>query len=56
MIISLFYHASVELANQIADSQVDKSTYHTQFDKLFTSNHGNGTVVLTRSINAGERL
>ena len=27
-----FFHASVELANQVADSQVDKSTYQTWFD------------------------
>ena len=36
-----FYHAYAELANQIADNQVDKSTYHTRYDKLFTCNHDN---------------
>ena len=30
-----FYHAYAELANQIANSQVDKSIYHTGY-KLFT--------------------
>ena len=31
-----FYHACGELANQIADSQVHKSTNNTQYDELFT--------------------
>ena len=37
-----FYHTAAELASQIADSQGDKSTYHTKYDKLFTCNHPNG--------------
>ena len=47
-----FHYASAELAHQIADSQVGKSTYHTQH-KLFTCNHANGkenAVILMRSI------
>ena len=47
-----FHHASAEFANQIADSQVDKSTYHTQH-KLFTCNHANdkeNAIILMRSI------
>ena len=38
----------VELANQITDNQVDKSTYQTWFDVLFTCNHANG--ILTRML------
>ena len=32
IILYHFYHAYAELANQNADSQVDKATYHTRYD------------------------
>ena len=35
------YHASVEMADQIADSQVNKSTY--DIPSSFTCDHADGT-------------